>query len=266
MPPLPSCVASLARPSSPPHHPRRRCRTSPSASPPPSPLCCGERRRVPAGWALAGAAGSWAAVPGPPRSCRPQPCHFLLFQRFPAVCRLLLSIAGPLPRWRASARLLTPASSLPPWRRPMPLSCWTCGTAAASPPSCWPSCSSRRRTWGRAAAAMPLRVQRIEVGGQAAEACLRVLPGLVCPGTHPTHPASGTSSPPLCPACSQCRTRIPRPVLTLALAPPAPRLSPPPRLQSTMAQLEAGDLKLRVRVLEAERADRRSGVIQVRLS
>ena len=33
---------------------------------------------------------------------------------------------------------------------------------------------------------------------------------------------------------------------------------------ATLAALEAGDLKLRVRVLESERADRRQGVLQVR--
>lgn len=32
---------------------------------------------------------------------------------------------------------------------------------------------------------------------------------------------------------------------------------------ATLAALEAGDLKLRVRVLESERADRRQGVLQV---
>lgn len=37
------------------------------------------------------------------------------------------------------------------------------------------------------------------------------------------------------------------------------------RMESTMAQLEAGDLKLRVRVLEGERADRRAAVLQVRV-
>ncbi len=49
---------------------------------------------------------------------------------------------------------------------------------------------------------------------------------------------------------------------TLTLAIPLSVSAKP--LQSTMAQLEAGDLKLRVRVLEGERADRRSGVVQVR--
>jgi hypothetical protein len=38
------------------------------------------------------------------------------------------------------------------------------------------------------------------------------------------------------------------------------------RIDSTLAQLESGDLKLRVRVLEAERAARRSGVVQVKLA
>lgn len=35
------------------------------------------------------------------------------------------------------------------------------------------------------------------------------------------------------------------------------------RMDALLAQLEGGDLKLRVRVLEAERAARRSGVMQV---
>ena len=35
------------------------------------------------------------------------------------------------------------------------------------------------------------------------------------------------------------------------------------RIESTMGLLESGDLKLRVRVLEAERAARRAGVLQV---
>jgi predicted unusual protein kinase regulating ubiquinone biosynthesis (AarF/ABC1/UbiB family) len=35
------------------------------------------------------------------------------------------------------------------------------------------------------------------------------------------------------------------------------------RIESTLQQLESGDLKLRVRVLEAERAARRGGVMQV---
>ncbi len=35
------------------------------------------------------------------------------------------------------------------------------------------------------------------------------------------------------------------------------------RIEQTLSQLEAGDLKLRVRVLEGERADRRSGMMQV---
>ncbi len=35
------------------------------------------------------------------------------------------------------------------------------------------------------------------------------------------------------------------------------------RIDATLAQLEAGDLKLRVRVLEGERAARRAGVLQV---
>ena len=36
------------------------------------------------------------------------------------------------------------------------------------------------------------------------------------------------------------------------------------RIESTLSQLEAGDLKLRVRVLEGERANRRQGIMQVR--
>jgi hypothetical protein len=35
------------------------------------------------------------------------------------------------------------------------------------------------------------------------------------------------------------------------------------RMEGTLSQLESGDLKLRVRVLEQERAARRSGVVQV---
>lgn len=35
------------------------------------------------------------------------------------------------------------------------------------------------------------------------------------------------------------------------------------RIDATLAQLEAGDLKLRVRVLEGERAARRTGVMQM---
>jgi hypothetical protein len=35
------------------------------------------------------------------------------------------------------------------------------------------------------------------------------------------------------------------------------------KIDSTLAQLEAGDLKLRVRVLESERAARRAGVLQM---
>ena len=35
------------------------------------------------------------------------------------------------------------------------------------------------------------------------------------------------------------------------------------RIDSTLTQLEAGDIKLRVRVLEGERAARRSGILQL---
>lgn len=99
---------------------------------------------------------------------------------------------------------------------------------------------------GQAAAAMPLRVQARGWAGLAVGKgwCSAVQPGAPAPAKRSCWWVS----------CHQ---------LTPARS-PAPPLWLPQKMESTMALLETGDLKLRVRVLEAERAARRAGVVQVR--
>ena len=113
---------------------------------------------------------------------------------------------------------------------------------------------------GQAAAAMPLRVQA------------RWPVGAGWDGGWTGHCRPRPASCKQASTSSQRRSLAhqpsqPWPAQPLRPPPPTPPPSQPclpQKIESTMALLETGDLKLRVRVLEAERAARRAGVIQVR--